>query len=146
MKKSALNIIINEKGETLFLLRAKKPFGWGLVGGKLDEGEDAMTACLRETFEETGIKLEASQVRLVGEDVSANGTPLTVFETILDHTPEVKISKREHLSARWMKTHNDSKYAKDYTDEVRSKVFAGRALDILDKDKEIFVPDVHFRY
>jgi ADP-ribose pyrophosphatase YjhB (NUDIX family) len=145
MKKSALNIIINEKGETLFLLRAKKPFGWGLVGGKLDEGEDAVTACLRETFEETGIKLEASQIRLVGADVSANGTSLTVFETILDHTPEVKISKGEHLSARWIKTHR-SKYSHDYTDEVRSKVFAGRALDILDKDKEIFVPDFQSRY
>ena len=145
MKKAAMNIIINEKGETLFLLRAKKPFGWGLVGGKLDGDENAVAACLRETMEETGLELEASQMRLVGDDVSANGTPLVVFETILDHTPEVKISKGEHLNAKWIKTHR-RKYAQDYTDEVRSKFFVGRTLAILDREKEIFVPDFHYRH
>lgn len=143
--KAAMNIIINERGETLFLLRAKKPFGWGLVGGKLDGNEDAVTACLRETFEETGLLLEASQLRLVGDDVSANGTPLVVFETTLNHTPEIKISKGEHLNAKWIKTHN-SEYAGDYTTGVRIRMFAGRTLAIIDREKKIFVPDFHYRH
>lgn len=36
--------------------------GWALVGGKAEEGEDAVQAALRETFEETGITLTSADL------------------------------------------------------------------------------------
>lgn len=54
-------IIENEKGEMLLLKRHKNdPEGetWGLVGGKIDKGEDAIAAAVRETKEEINLDLK----------------------------------------------------------------------------------------
>lgn len=143
MKTAAINIIINENGETLFLLRKTKPFGWGLVGGKIEDSESAIDACIRETFEETGIQLTADQIRLVGNDKSINENPLIIFETILQYTPEVKINRAEHLNAKWIRVHKDQ-YADNYTDEVRNMyVFAGRTLAIVSKEKKVSIPNAN---
>jgi len=141
MKTAVVNRIINEKGETLFLLRAKQPFGWCLAGGKVD-AEDASKkeACVRETKEETGIDITAESLTYVGESVSVNGTPITVYETVLDHTPIIKINRSEHMNHRWIKTHSTD-YAGSFTDEVRSLAFAGKTLQFVDLGREIFIPD-----
>lgn len=47
----------DESGEVLVLKRhssSPEPNTWGLVGGKIDEGEDKITAAIREASEETG--------------------------------------------------------------------------------------------
>jgi ADP-ribose pyrophosphatase YjhB (NUDIX family) len=142
MKTAVVNRIINEKGECLFLLRATKPFGWCLAGGKVDAGEVPAESCIRETLEETGVNLigDAFEMKYVGESVSFNGTPVTVFETVLDHTPEITISKREHLSYRWIKTHK-FEYAHNFTSEMYKLSIAGNTLDFLDLGRPYFVPD-----
>lgn len=140
MKTAVLNRIINEKGETLFLLRKGKPFGWGLPGGKVDGEETPEQACVREVQEETGINLTETELVKIGPAVSSTGIPLTVFETILDHTPNVKINSGEHLSARWIKTHTNE-FQRNYTDEVKKLVFAGTTLSIIDLGKKIFIPE-----
>jgi 8-oxo-dGTP pyrophosphatase MutT (NUDIX family) len=140
MKTAVVNRIINEKGEMLFLLRTTRPFGWGLVGGKRElDDKDDLAACIRETEEETGIMLQRSQVVLIGEEKSINGTPITVFETILDYTPEVKRDPREHLNYVWIKTH-DYKYKRNYTKDIYNRSFAGKTLDFVDLGREDFVP------
>ena len=142
MKTAVVNRIINEKGETLFLLRATKPFGLCLVGGKVDENELQSGACLRETNEETGLDLISNGANLiyVGESVSFDGTPIAVFETVLDHTPAITISKREHLNYRWIKTHKHE-YQQNYTEEMYKLHFAGNTLNFIDLGRPIFVPD-----
>jgi 8-oxo-dGTP pyrophosphatase MutT (NUDIX family) len=141
MKTAVVNRIINEKGEILFMLRTTRPFGWGLVGGKTEpDDKDTLSACIRETEEETGIMLQRSQVALIGEEKSINGTPITVFETVLDYTPEVKRDPREHLNARWIKVHR-GKYSGDYTDEARGVIFAGKTLSFMDLGREDFIPE-----
>lgn len=141
MKTAVVNRIINEKGEMLFLLRATRPFGWGLVGGKTEPtDEDAMATCIRETVEESGIVLTSDQVVLIGEEKSINGTPITVFETVLDYTPEVKRDPREHLNKRWVKVHR-TKYSGDYTDAARAMNFAGKTLRFTDLGREDFIPE-----
>lgn len=42
------------------------PEHWGLPGGHLEDGEDFLTGALRELEEETGVRLEASEVHEVG--------------------------------------------------------------------------------
>jgi 8-oxo-dGTP diphosphatase len=47
------------RGGEILLIRKKRGFGSGKIngpGGKIDPGEDALAAALRETFEELGIR------------------------------------------------------------------------------------------
>ncbi len=56
-------IVVNEKNE--ILLQKRSDFkAWGLPGGALEFGETAEEACIREYFEETGLKV--SVVSLLG--------------------------------------------------------------------------------
>lgn len=102
MKKTVLVIINNEKGETLFLLRAKKPFGWALPGGKVNDGETSKEGLIREVFEETGIDISSYEIIFVKSDVSITGNPVEIFSVKLDHTPVVVINKKEHLNKKWI--------------------------------------------
>ncbi|MBR2587344.1 NUDIX domain-containing protein [Candidatus Saccharibacteria bacterium] len=55
--------------EVLFQKRSEKVHNGGLydasAGGHIDEGEDALTAALRETREEIGVALRAEDLRFV---------------------------------------------------------------------------------
>ncbi len=53
-------ILLQERDE----FPAIDPEKWGLVGGHLDDGEDAETGAHRELFEETGVRLPTGQLRL----------------------------------------------------------------------------------
>ena len=56
----------NDKHEFLIQKRAEKKNGkWALTGGHIVSGEDSVTAILRETEEELGIKLEESEIELI---------------------------------------------------------------------------------
>lgn len=138
--KAVVNRIINKDGETLFLLRAIRPFGLCLPGGKV-EATDASdeAAAIRETMEETGIPVTPNQIMHVGSSVSYDGTPVEVFETRLDYNPEVTINKREHLNKKWIKTHV-REYQENYTNDMYGLHFAGNTLKFVDLGKEIFVP------
>lgn len=65
------------RGDGLVLGAARKdlhPTNWGLPGGKLDDGEDAIDAAIRETFEETGVSVVLDPVPLYwGPDTSSSG-------------------------------------------------------------------------
>ena len=62
--KIAVNsVVFNEAGEVLLAKRTDNGL-WCIPGGHVDLGETLEAACLRELFEETGLKGEV--VRLVG--------------------------------------------------------------------------------
>lgn len=67
-KIAVLLFLENDQGEHLLLLRAKPPnFGiWSPIGGKLEmgTGESPFECAVRETFEETGFKIEAKDLHL----------------------------------------------------------------------------------
>jgi 8-oxo-dGTP diphosphatase len=67
-KISVLVFIENRAGEQLLLLRAKQPnLGvWTPIGGKLEmaTGESPFECAVRETLEETGHRVEASDLHL----------------------------------------------------------------------------------
>lgn len=58
------NIVTDEKGNMLFLKRAKSPQKgkWGFPGGKIVIGEKISEAAEREFFEETGLKAKFKKV------------------------------------------------------------------------------------
>lgn len=58
-----LIILINQENKILFLHRRNKnifkaPGHWGLVGGKIEQGEKPVECAVREAFEEVGITLK----------------------------------------------------------------------------------------
>ena len=58
-------LVINEKGEVLFMFRRGK---WDLPKGKLNDGETLETCALREVEEETGLaQLELKKFLLITE-------------------------------------------------------------------------------
>ena len=62
MIKGAVAVIFNREGQVLVLLRPAAdrwmPSKWALVGGKLDEGETAEEALVREVREETSLNIK----------------------------------------------------------------------------------------
>ncbi|MBS0607402.1 MAG: NUDIX hydrolase [Verrucomicrobia bacterium] len=99
---------IKDGDRVLFLKRQfNKPEGntWGIPGGKLDPGETAKKAVIREVSEETGIELDGSQVRYFGKVYAkgeANDVILHVFETTVKETPDVTINPVEHQDYLWV--------------------------------------------
>ncbi len=67
-KISVLVFIENEAGEELLIHRAKAPnFGaWSPIGGKLEmaTGESPFECAVRETFEETGLRIGTADLHL----------------------------------------------------------------------------------
>jgi len=50
-------IIRNDSGELLMIDRLNPPFGFACPAGHIDEGEEPLTAVLREVKEETGLSI-----------------------------------------------------------------------------------------
>lgn len=64
IQTGAAIIIRNENGQILLQERADRD-KWGLPGGCQDLGEDLKMTAIRETYEETGIKLGQNDIRLI---------------------------------------------------------------------------------
>ena len=99
MIKGAVVIIFDCEGRALILLRPKEdkwmPLKWALVGGKLDKGETAEEAVLRETKEETSLDIKAP----VEFYISDNGE--VVYFVTESYDGEVSIDY-EHEDFAWV--------------------------------------------
>lgn len=65
MKRFNCIVVFNDdKTKLLFCKRTKEPFKgcYNFVGGKIEDGEDSMSAAYRELYEETGIS--SNEIRL----------------------------------------------------------------------------------
>lgn len=56
---SANVVVVNDDGEILLIRRSDND-NWALPGGAMDPGESLPDCALRETFEETGIRVEVT--------------------------------------------------------------------------------------
>ncbi|MFM9020842.1 MAG: NUDIX hydrolase [Sediminibacterium sp.] len=75
--EAAGGIILNERGELLMIFRREK---WDLPKGKIDAGETAQRAAVREVAEETGI-MHIKVIRLVGTTEHEYLDPYTNLHT-----------------------------------------------------------------
>lgn len=95
-----------EHGPELLGVRKRGTSTYIQVGGKLEAGESAQEAALRETVEETGLHLDVSELELLGDfhAVAANEPDTLVHSTVfLTHHPlpedfQVQAELAEH---RW---------------------------------------------
>lgn len=95
--------------DKIILLRRQnnKPQGntWGIPSGKIDEGEDLITATCRETFEETGIIIPRTElkffkttyVRYADYDFVYH-----MFSYILTTPVATSLSTTEHKEIKWV--------------------------------------------
>lgn len=63
MKEAVQLVLLNKNGDVLCVSRKDNHSAFGLVGGKVDDGETPEEAAVRETKEETG--LDISNLRLI---------------------------------------------------------------------------------
>lgn len=64
IQTGAAIIIRNEEGQILLQKRADRN-QWGLPGGCQELGEDLRDTAVREAYEETGIKIEPNEIKLI---------------------------------------------------------------------------------
>lgn len=89
----------------LILKRATNEL-WTLApGGKVEPGESPLQAAIRETFEETSIRLIPSQLRFLATyyfRYPEIDYPLHVFHTTLPSRPPVTLAPNEHSECKWL--------------------------------------------
>ncbi len=98
-KDGAIVVLLNEKNETLILLRPDaahwSPNTWGYPGGRIEPGETPMAAAIRETQEETQLEVKGLQ------EINLNlDTPVYAYYT-RDYTGTVAIDY-EHDDWAWV--------------------------------------------
>ena len=102
IQTGAAIIIRNENGEILLQERTDRD-KWGLPGGCQDLGEDLRVTAVREAYEETGIKLDPNEIKLIdtlsGEtrknsypngDIVYNNTSLYLADVSLEDASSLK--------------------------------------------------------
>lgn len=110
LKTEVSSCFIEWNGKLLVLKRAHKEdqsATWGIPGGKLEKGEEAIQALVREIFEETQLPLKENDfifkakrfVRIPGWDYI-----LYIFHTNLDQEiePKVTLDPAEHDEYLWV--------------------------------------------
>ena len=102
IQTGAAIIIRNENGQILLQERTDRD-KWGLPGGCQDLGEDLRITAVREAYEETGIKLDPSEIELIdtlsGEsrknsypngDIVYNNTSLYLADVSMEDASNLK--------------------------------------------------------
>lgn len=126
--------IINSKGEILVQKRAKtkkkSPCKWDMPSaGHIDAGETCLNGCVRETYEELGIKTEEKDYKFLKEFVNKRGWELVqVYLLIKDiDIDNIKLQVEEVECVKWLTYNNFVKllysdefcnHAKEYKDWI----------------------------
>lgn len=109
-KSSVCGIIVDN--EILLLkrqYREGKSNGWCLPGGKVEPGESSIDGAIRETFEESGIKINIPTY--VGSAISASKEFIVkVYFTPMSKKENITLSLREHCNYAWVNINDVDSY------------------------------------
>ena len=90
-------VVRDETGRILLIKTAKA--GWELPGGRVEPGEDFITALTREVREETGCEIEVG--RLTGVTSNTGAPRLTIFTFLCRHIAGDPYPGDDSLEAGW---------------------------------------------
>jgi ADP-ribose pyrophosphatase YjhB (NUDIX family) len=108
-KFEVVSCFLQNNGQILLLHRnSDKPEGntWGMPAGKINQQEKLYKAVLREVKEETGVKLEKSDINYFKElyvKYPKYDFIYHIFEVSLKKKPEILINESEHKAYKWVK-------------------------------------------
>ena len=92
-KKVAVKVILKSDKGNILLVKPDYKDTWQMPGGGVEEYEDPKIAAMREVEEETGIKLETSNLRLVDSVFKTKEDYLfLIFECVTLYPEEAKYS------------------------------------------------------
>lgn len=103
--RKSVGVFVWDKDVFLVLLRKKDRY-WGIPGGKVDVGESAPEAVIRELWEETGIVARLNQLHRLRThriDLGHEGLwEYVSFAVNLPATPTVTLNPDEHTDFVWV--------------------------------------------
>ncbi len=82
-----------------------QPGEWGLPAGRIEEGETALQAAVRETFEETGYRAKPEELRYVQDarwDSEEEIVNFSIFRLELKKEIKVRLNPAEHSEFIWI--------------------------------------------
>lgn len=90
--------------------RTKQRADWGNIGGKIEPGETSKESCLRETKEETGLKLDKNNINLIEVKELPNFHPewhgiQFIYAVKINENTKIKIND-ESESFKWFSLDN----------------------------------------
>lgn len=93
----AVGAVIFSEGRLLLVRRCNPPEAnrWAIPGGKVKAGESVREAVIRETLEETGLRVEVTDAFWVGEVIGPGNPPAWHF-VFLDFLVEVLGGRAQH--------------------------------------------------
>ncbi len=138
---SATAVVRNKKGEALVLRSPNPNRGWELPGGALEENESVTSGLIRETFEETGIRIavtslvgllcnaEASRYIFLFTGERVSGEPTTSIES-----EEVKWIPEANLleTLKRQKIRDRARFCLEFKGSPRHIVFQNKPYKILE--------------
>ena len=99
-------ILFNRNGDVLLIRRGQPPREgyWSIPGGKLEPGEDLATACIREFYEETGLKVSVERIVAVAER-KLEGFHYVIVDFLVcleDENANNPVAQSDVLDACWL--------------------------------------------
>lgn len=93
-----------EQGEPIFLFLIKGDSWHDLPKGHIEKGEDALSAAIREAYEETGIKAKIDSKFTCSESYKMeNGNVKSIIYFLYKSDPDVKVKlSGEHTGYEWI--------------------------------------------
>jgi 8-oxo-dGTP pyrophosphatase MutT (NUDIX family) len=80
---ASICIFINKQNELLMIKRSESlktyPGVWAFPGGKIDKGEDAVEAAIREAEEEVSLSFDRYNCNYIWSDIKPNGKEICFF-------------------------------------------------------------------
>lgn len=144
-------LVRNTKGELLLLQRNSSskimPDKWGLPGGHVDDGEDFITAAVRELEEETGLKFNSSHLTYL-ETKKKEECTIAYFYILLDFPHPMILNNDEHYRSQWVKSDKLDEYPMmfDLYDVIQELDLPLVPLHQLSFETENFLDTLHNQY
>jgi 8-oxo-dGTP pyrophosphatase MutT (NUDIX family) len=127
MKKVSKLVVVDSTGQYLLLHRSDHPkYGTDpdLPGGTVEADEDPLEAVIRETAEETEVRVDGHNLMKMyeGSEYSTSGTNYSLYMVVLEGRPNIILSW-EHSAYEWLDRDAFLEKAKSATDTYMHMVY-----------------------